>query len=70
MQHSVILMHVFEGTRLSFFEAEDMEVISGVASEDQLESVRKSTAKRTAVAGEGGKDFFGFELPHLQRPVL
>jgi hypothetical protein len=61
------------GTRQSFgfrfFEAEDVELTVGTAHEDQLESLRECAAKRIAVAGEGSKDFFGFELSHLQRLV-
>ena len=48
---------------------EDKEVSTGIACEDQLEILRKRAASRHAVAGDGGKDFFGFDLPHLEGPV-
>jgi len=44
-------------------------VTGEVAREDQPASLGKSAAKRPAIAGEGSEDFFGFELPHLQRLV-
>ena len=47
-----------------------MEVTAGIARKDQLESLGKCAAKRFAVATEGGRDFFGFEIPHLQRLVI
>ena len=53
-----------------FFEAEEVKVAAGVAGDDELESVGKCAAMRGAIAGEGGQDFSGFELPHLQRVVL
>lgn len=41
-----------------------------IPCEDQLESLGKCAAQRPTVACEGGKDFIGFELPHLQRLVM
>jgi len=41
-----------------------------IAREDQLESLGKCATRRQGVAGEGGKDFYGFEISHLQRSFL
>jgi len=45
-----------------------VQVIAGIAREDQLERFGECTAKRPAVAGESGKDIFGFEIGVLKPP--
>ena len=43
--------------------------MAGIAREDQLQRFGECTASRPVVEGEGGKDLFCFEIPHLQRMV-